>query len=223
LREEGGFRKRVREGYARVAANQTCTCATHNSYSSQVPGDLGSRLQALFRLSSKPRALDQLGELLKERNMKCLEEPRLKAHFQAILKGESIFGHVDYKTPHTTTLLDGRQFYVACALDALVEGFFLPIIIDSACYHCGKPIRIGMSQGNVKSAKPSSAVMWLGASRESVGSCCNNICPYINFFSSTKHAAEWKLKNPDEIGMTLTLQQSLELARKGYWEPIHLL
>jgi hypothetical protein len=196
---------------------------TGNCYFFQIPADLGSRLQALFRLSSEPKTLDQLGELLQERNKKCLEEPRLKTYFQAILNGENIFGQVDYKTTHTTRLLDGRRVCVACALDALVEGFFLPIVIGSVCFHCDEPIRIRMSKGNIKSAKPSSTVMWLGARRESVGSCCDDICPYINFFSSAEHVAEWKCKNPNEIGVMLTLQQGLELARKGYWEPIHLL
>jgi len=192
-----------------------------NSQSVQIPVDLGTRLRTLFCLSSRPESLRELGERIQEHNKTCLQEPRLNAHFQAINKGEEIFGHVDYETRHTVRLATGRQFYVACALDALVEGFFLPIEIDSTCLHCSDTIRIKMAKGTIKLVETSSAVMWLGASKEGKGSCGADLCPYINFFSSPQHIAEWEDKNPDELGIMLTLSQSLELARKGFWEPIH--
>lgn len=194
-----------------------------SSYSVQIPADLGARLRVLFCISSTPKILGELEDLLQEYIKKCLKEPRLKAYFQAICKGKKIFGNVDYKTRHRVRLPSGRQVYIACALDALIEGFFLPIEIDSICFHCGQRIRIKMSEGTINSIKPSSTVVWLGTSREGVGSCDTNLCPYINFFSSSEHIAEWKDKNPNELGIMLTLQQSLELARKGYWEPIRLL
>jgi len=192
-----------------------------NSQSVQIPEDLGTRLRALFCLGSTPKSLSELVELIQEHNGKCVRDSRLKIHFQAVNKGEEIFGHVDYETRHKIKLADGRQFFIACALDALVEGFFLPIEIDSICFHCGQTIRVRMFEGTIKSAEPSSAVMWLGASKEGKGSCGADLCPYINFFSSPQHIAEWKDKNPDELGIMLTLPQSLELARKGFWEPIH--
>ncbi len=77
-----------------------------------------------------------------------------------------------------------------------------------------------MSEGTVNHAEPSSAVVWLGTSKEGTCGCETDACPYINFFSSREHVTDWKDKNPDELGMTLTLQQSLNLARKGWWEPI---
>ncbi len=63
--------------------------------------------------------------------------------------------------------------------------------------------------------------MWLGASTGAACTCETEACPYINFFVSKKHVLDWKEKNSDELGMTLTLQQSLDLARKGWWEPVH--
>jgi len=65
--------------------------------------------------------------------------------------------------------------------------------------------------------------MWLGASRNSSCACETDACPYINFFASKEHASDWMKKNPDELGMLLTLQQSLDLARKGWWKPVHRL
>lgn len=186
----------------------------------KIPSDLGTRLRELDRLSQIPETLGEYCDLLQEYLKKCLKEPRFKAHFHEIYTGKKIFGCVKYETHHKITLLNGRKVYVACALDALVEGFFLPIEINSSCFHCSQPIRIWMTRGTIDSVKPSSTVMWLGASKEGIGSCEKYLCPYINFFISAKHVEEWKDENADELGMMLTLQQSLKLVRKSYWETI---
>lgn len=191
-----------------------------NSGSAKIPMALASRLQTLFCLSKKPETLEELGELSGEYIKKCMKEPHLKIHFQEIYKGQKIFGETEYKTSHRITLPSGNRVFVACAFDALVEGFFLPISIDDACFHCGKPIRIELSKGRVVLVDPPSVVMWLGTSRGSGNLCRENLCPYINFFISPKHVSKWKEENPEELGIMLTLQQSLELARKNYWEPI---
>lgn len=186
----------------------------------KIPLDLGTRLRVLDRLSQIPQTLNEYGTLLQERIKKNLEEPSSRAHFQEIFKGKKIFGHVNYKTRHKVQLSGKRQVYVACALDALVEGFFQPIKIDSACFHCSEPVQVKMSKGIVNSIEPSSCVIWLGASKVGEGQLETYLCPYINFFSSAEHVAEWRAKNPNELGMTLTLNQCLELARKGYWEAV---
>ncbi len=77
-----------------------------------------------------------------------------------------------------------------------------------------------MAEGSIASAEPSSAVLWLGASSEGEGSCVTYLCPYINFFSAPEHLDEWKDAHPTELGIMLTLQHSLILADKGYWQPI---
>jgi hypothetical protein len=189
----------------------------------QIPAEVGARFRVLFCVGRIPETVVELGDLLQEYVKKCLKEPRLKAHFQAIYDGRKIFGNVDYKTRHRVRLPNAKEVYIACALDTLVEGFFLPIEINSACFHCDQPIRITMTEGTINSVEPSSSVMWLGASSEGEGSCGTNLCPYINFFSSSEHITEWKDRSPSELGVMLTLEQSLELARKSYWEPIHLI
>ncbi|UCG36071.1 MAG: alkylmercury lyase family protein [Candidatus Bathyarchaeota archaeon] len=185
-----------------------------------IPPDLGTRLRVLDRLSRTPQTLDEYGTLLQERIRKDLEEPGSRAYFQKIFKGTEIFGHVDYETRHKVQLSGKEQVHVACALDALIEGFFQPIRIDSTCFHCGEPVQVRMSRGIADRVKPSSCVVWLGASQAGEGSCETYLCPYINFFSSSEHVEEWQATNPNELGMRLTLQQGLELARKGYWEAV---
>jgi len=196
---------------------------SNSSYSIQIPPNLGARLRVLDRLIQIPQTLGEYGDLLQEYIKKCLREPQLKAYFQEIYKGKKIFGQVDYKTRHRVWIPSGRQVYVACTLDALIEGFFLPIEIDSSCFHCDQQIRIKVSQGTIDFMEPSSTVMWLGASKEGEGPCITTLCPYTNFFTSSGHVDEWRDKNANELGIMLTLHQSLELARKGYWEPLHLL
>lgn len=188
----------------------------------QVPAELGARLQQLFDLEGTPRTLEEFAELVRGHWLKSLRNPRLNAHLRAIYSGSEIFGNVNYQTPHKVKLEDGRQVSVACALDAIIEGLFLPVEIESTCFHCNQHVRIRISKETVTHAEPSSVVVWLGTSKGETCSCETDACPYINFFASPEHVTDWKDKNPNELGMTLTLQESLNLAREGWWEPVRL-
>jgi hypothetical protein len=188
----------------------------------QIPAELGARLQQLFGLDGTPRTLEELSDLVRRHWLKSLGNPRLNAHLREAYYGREIFGNVNYETPHRVKLADGRQVHTACALDAIIEGFFLPLEIESTCFHCDQQVRIRISKGAVIHAEPSSAVVWLGTSKGDSCTCETDACPYINFFASQEHVTDWQDRNPNELGMTLTLQQSLNLARKGWWEPIHL-
>lgn len=191
-----------------------------SSYAGKLGSAFGARLQQLFGLEGIPATLEELGDLVRERWSKNLREQWLSAYFRKIYSGSEIFGSVEYETGHKVETTDGRSAYAACALDALIEGFFLPIEICSVCHHCGQPIRMQMSKGTILKAEPESVVVWLGASREGSCTCETDACPYINFFVSQEHVADWKERNPDELGITLTLSQSVALAKKGWWEPI---
>ena len=191
-----------------------------SSDASKLGTAFGARLQQLFGLKGIPATLGDLGDLLRERWSENLRQQPLSAYHRKIYSGSEIFGSVEYTTRHRVKTTDGRSAYTACALDAIIEGFFLPIEIGSVCYHCGQPIRIHMSNGTILKTEPESVVMWLGASREDSCTCETDACPYINFFVSQEHVADWKERNLDELGITLTLPQSLALAKKGWWEPI---
>jgi hypothetical protein len=192
-----------------------------------LPVKLGKRLQELFCLGDTPKTLGRLAELVEERNSKSLRNPGCSAQFSSVYQGSGIFGGVSYKTRHIVRLADGRQAFAACALDAMIEGFFQPVEIESACLHCEEPVRLKISRGTLERVKPSSVRLWLGASQRQAAltatktcSCETDACPFINFFSSPEHIADWKERNPNELGMALTLQQSLKLAKKGWYEPI---
>lgn len=188
----------------------------------RIPPKLGERVGQLFSLEGSPRTLDELGALTRDRWFERLKNLRLNEWFREVSSGEEIFGEVGYKTRQRVKMGDGKEVYTACALDAIIEGFFQPVEIESSCFHCNQPIIVRMSRGNVSRAQPPNVVVWLGASSGASCGCETDACPYINFFAAKRHVEDWKSKNPDELGMTLTLQQSLNLARKGWWEPVHL-
>lgn len=187
-----------------------------------IPTELGVRLQQLFDLDGSPATIEELAKLVQGRWQRSLKQPGLSKHLRAIYSGTEIFGRVNYETPQRVKLPDGRHAYAACALDAIIEGFFLPVEIESTCFHCKLPVKIQISEGGVTYAEPPSVIIWLGANRGETCSCETDACPYINFFASEKHATDWKGKNPTELGIALSLEESLSLARRGWWEPIHL-
>ncbi len=193
-----------------------------SEYRIHIPPKLGARIGQLFSLEGSPRTLDELGALSQDRWLERLGDPQLNDWFREVSSGKEIFGEVTYKTRQRVKLGDGKEVYTACALDAIIEGFFQPVEIESSCYHCNQQILVRMSKGNVSHAEPPTVVVWLGASRGGGCVCETDACPYINFFASKRHIDDWKSKNPNELGMTLTLQQSLNLARKGWWGPFHL-
>ena len=188
----------------------------------QIPSELGARLQQLFGLEGVPRSLEELGDLVRSHWLKSMKNRGVNAHLSAIYNGREIFGSVNYETLHRVKLEYGRQVHTACALDAIIEGFFLPLEIESRCFHCDQPVCIRISKETVVHSEPSSVVVWLGTSRGDSCVCETDACPYINFFASQEHVADWHNKNPSELGITLSLQQSMDLARKGWWEPINL-
>lgn len=116
----------------------------------QIPLTLSSRFQTLFRLSKEPKTLKELEELSDEYIKKCVKESYLKAHFREIHKGRKIFGETSYETSHRITLPNGNSVFCSPRSWCFGRGFFLPIAIDDACFHCGKPIKIELFEGRVQ-------------------------------------------------------------------------
>jgi len=185
-----------------------------------IPPKLAKRIGELFCLAGSPSTLNELGTFLRRHWSQRLSDPRLNEWFRDVSSGRAIFGEVNYQTHQKVRLKDGREAYTACALDTLIEGHFQPVGIESTCFHCNQPISVQMSRGTVTGVRPSTLVMWLGASNGTSCTCETDACPYINFFASKEHASEWRRKSLGELGMVMTLRQSLELARNGWWEPV---
>jgi hypothetical protein len=190
----------------------------------EVSPELAARVEQLLRLKGTPGTLAELADLVREKWMGDHFLSPL-SYLKAVASGRSVFGGVSYTTRHTVRLSGGESVHTGCAFDAIVEGFFRPIQIESSCPHCGEAIRLRMSHGEVSSVSPKSAVLWLAASTENgecQGRCESEIemCPHTNLFASRKHLTSWTAKHPKELGMALTLQQTLLLVREGWWKPI---
>jgi len=183
-----------------------------------IPENLGARLQPLFNLDGIPGTLEELADLSRKRWVNRLHNPRVKAYFDAINSGTEVFGKVGYNTRHSVGLASGERVNVACALDAIIEGLFRPVEIESTCPHCGEQLKVKMLDQKIIYVEPPSMVLWLGASSGDGVSCETDACPYINLFSSREHVTDWKSKNPGELGMIMGLDQSLDLAKKGWYE-----
>lgn len=188
--------------------------------------DLAVRLQLLFGLHSAPNNSSDLATLVKAKWLRSAEHPEIRSYLGNIVSGKETFGRVDYQTNHVVRATGERAVYTACALDAIIEGFFKPVRIESTCPQCQTVMLLRMVDGKATSVEPKSPVLWLGASQRSGSSqvagcsCETDCCPYINLFPSKDHLAPWKRANPKQIGMALTLNQALWLAREGWWKPI---
>jgi hypothetical protein len=66
-------------------------------------------------------------------------------------------------THYRLTLKDkGQQRYAMCAIDALGVGplFGVAVIVNAACPHCGRSIRIQIEESQIVAVKPARVVVW---------------------------------------------------------------
>jgi hypothetical protein len=154
-------------------------------------------------LDKGPRTLDELAQLF------CVYTPtKGEKWWDALVEGRVVYGESQANTRHKVHLRTGRNVYVLCALDALIEGFFQNSEIESSCPHCKETITLTMTDRQIVSARPESTVLWFGISPKGAGPTKEMLCPFINFFASQDHVTEWQEQNPGQIGVSLDLQQA---------------
>ncbi len=168
------------------------------------------RLKEVYRLEKGPETLDDWAAVWKTRLLQGLQTPKGRESFHALVRGELVFGCTKGKTRHVVRLEKRGSVHVNCALDALVEGFFQDIDIESSCPHCEDKIAVSMANRLIVSANPHSTVLWFGISPNGEGPTTVVLCPYINFFSSENHLKEWRERNPEQVGVLLDLPTAHE-------------
>ncbi len=168
------------------------------------------RLKEVYRLEKRPETLDDWAEVWKTRLLKGLMTPQGTEVFDALVRGDVVFGVTKSKTRHVVSQQKGGNVHVNCALDALVEGFFQDIDIESSCPHCEDKISVSMANRLIVSASPPSTVLWFGISPRGEGPTTEVLCPFINLFSSRNHLQEWRERNPEQVGVLLDLPQAHE-------------
>ncbi len=173
------------------------------------------RLREVYRLKETPRTLDQLAGLWRNMFLGIAGTPKGEQRLNSLIKGKLVYGACLVETRHLVKLSTGANVHVACALDALIEGFFQNVEIESSCPHCQQPITVKMTDREVAKADPASTVLWMGVSPRGEGPTIETICPYINFFGSKDHAAQWREKNTDQVGVLLDLQEAREFLNEA--------
>lgn len=113
-------------------------------------------------------------------------------------------------TPHRLSLLNGREVFAMCAMDALGVSAMLdqPVMIHSHCAHCGASISLEVQGERLATIQPSAVVVWYQAAVDCVPAIAK--CPGINFFCQAAHRAAWGEAHPDSKGDELAVATALE-------------
>jgi len=114
---------------------------------------------------------------------------------------------------------EAKPVYAQCAVDALGIPFMLgrDLSILSACAYCEKPIQIEVRDQRIVPCDPAGTVVWVGTAYS--GHAATSICPTVDFFCSSAHAAAWWQARPHEAGHVLSLGEALYLG-KGIFEDL---
>jgi hypothetical protein len=110
-------------------------------------------------------------------------------------------------------LQNGKSVYAMCAVDALGIPLMLrgDSVIETKCHHCGKPIKIEVTQDKIGKIEPTDSKPVV--SYKKAEGCANPAleqCPLINFFFSTDHFSQ----GPNQE--VLTLEEALQAGRKSF-------
>lgn len=167
-------------------------------------------MREVYKLEKAPRTLDELAQLWRDRFLGAAKTQQGDQRLKAFIKGKMVYGACMVETRHLVQLHSGPSVHVACALDALIEGFFQDVEIDSSCPHCQEPINLRMVGRKIVSVNPASTVLWMGVSPHGEGPTIETICPYINFFFSNSHAAQWRERNLNQVGVLLDISRAYE-------------
>lgn len=168
----------------------------------------GSRLKEVYKLQKGPRTLDELAKLWNQSFLGLMQTEKGKLSFDRLSRGKLAYGETSAETRHTVHLQNGRVVHVNCALDAMVEGFFQNVEIESSCPHCNHKINMKMVGREVVSTQPETTVLWFGISPHGEGPTTEVLCPFINFFTSDDHAKQWRGEKPEQVGVLLTVSQA---------------
>jgi mercuric ion transport protein len=114
---------------------------------------------------------------------------------------------------------EAKPVYAQCAVDALGIPFMLgrDLSILSACAYCEKPIQIEVRDQRIVPCDPAGTVVWVGTAYS--GHAATSICPTVDFFCSSAHAAAWWQARPHEAGHVLSVGEALYLG-KGIFEDL---
>ena len=115
-------------------------------------------------------------------------------------------------TPHRV-LLDGREVFAMCAIDALGTAPMLdrPAEVISTDPIDGQEIRVSLSPDGSASWQPEQAVVVTG--RACDGEAFRGCCQVLNFFASPGNAEHYLRRRTDASGFQISIPQAIESGR----------
>ncbi len=114
------------------------------------------------------------------------------------------------------SIVRGRRYMTNCAWDAIALHALLPgdpVVVDSFCHQCAKPIRIELRAGQATVVEPQTTIVYLALRPtewwEDIISTCSNT---MVFFCSADHRDASGLSAPADRAASLTPQQTHDLS-----------
>ena len=119
-------------------------------------------------------------------------------------------------TPHSYQI-NGRQFYVWCAADAITFPIFHKIsaVIESPDPISGEKVRLIGTPEGAKQVDPSTAVVSWVPGTESLENVRSWFCNFTNFFTSVETASQYVAKHP---GLVIVPVDEVFQLGKVLWE-----
>jgi alkylmercury lyase len=123
------------------------------------------------------------------------------------------FGLSIVPTPHSYQI-DGRQFYVWCALDAITFPFLhnSTVMIESRDPISGEKIRLTSTPEGVQNADPSKTVVSFVPGINSPENIRANFCNFTHFFTSEATASEYVVRHPGLV--ILPIDQAFQIGKR---------
>ncbi len=124
-------------------------------------------------------------------------------------------------TAFRVRLVDGRERYAVCAVDALGIAAMLgqPVTIRSPCHHCGAPLQIDVAPDGP--IGPSDIMVWVGERGDLRKKACTSFCLTLNFFRSEEHLRSWWEGHPDVSGAAAVLDEAFALGARIFGKLLH--
>lgn len=113
-------------------------------------------------------------------------------------------------TPYRVVLTDGRVLYAMCSIDALGLSAMLgrPVVVAADEPGTGHEIRIEVD-GDVATWRPTTAVVYYGATGDEHTPSAVHSCPYKPFFTTAEAAEAWARSHPEISGRILGQGEAL--------------
>ncbi len=165
--------------------------------------ELAERLGKQYRMEKPPA---NLIELIEHVNAQVRARPGGAEQVAPIREGKVTIGETDAERGQSLVAPDGREVNVMCGYDALATALLRGEgLVKATCFHCGEKMEIQIKNGELVRASHPSILFWLGDGPKGIP-----VCDHYNFYPDREHLDGWLETNPEELGVSLSLDEAVE-------------